>query len=163
MFTRPDWQTAVITRNASRGVPDMAADADPDTGYNVLVAGEQLVIGGTSAVAPLIAGLIVLLNQALNQRLGFVNPTLYGLETQNCFHDITIGNDGAYSATFGWDPCTGLGSPIGGQILQALQGATHKVEHAPSRTVEGWNREQVCFQLSDKAVFSATCRRHRSV
>jgi kumamolisin len=124
VFTRPDWQTAVIKANTNRGVPDLAGDADPATGYNVLVDGQTFVIGGTSAVAPLIAGLIVLLNQALNRRLGFVNPALYGLETQNCFHDITVGSNGAYPATFGWDPCTGLGSPIGTQIFQALQSTT---------------------------------------
>lgn len=140
VFSRPDYQTAVIKTNSNRGVPDLAGDADPETGYNVLVDGQQSVIGGTSAVAPLIAGLIVLLNQALGRHLGFVNPLLYGLETTSCFHDILVGNNGAFSATYGWDPCTGLGSPIGTQILQALQATatttqtaqrqTHKTEHA---------------------------------
>jgi kumamolisin len=140
VFSRPDYQTAIIKTNSNRGVPDMAGDADPDTGYNVLVDGQTFVIGGTSAVAPLIAGMIVLLNQALGQHLGFVNPLFYGLDTSSCFHDILVGNNGAFSAAYGWDPCTGLGTPIGTQILKSLQTAiatsqqTHrqsgKTEHA---------------------------------
>jgi kumamolisin len=141
VFTRPDWQGADVT-NTNRGVPDLAGDADPDTGYNILVDGQQMVVGGTSAVAPLMAGLIVLLNQNLNRRLGFANPAFYGVEHLNCFRDITVGNNGAYSAGFGWDPCTGLGVPIGAQLLQALETTTattqqgqlqtqsHKTEHA---------------------------------
>jgi kumamolisin len=117
-------------------------DADPDTGYNILVDGQQMVVGGTSAVAPLMAGLIVLLNQSLNRRLGFANPAFYGVEHLNCFRDITVGDNGTYSAGFGWDPCTGLGVAIGAQLLQALETTTaatqqgqlqtqsHKAEHA---------------------------------
>jgi kumamolisin len=96
-------------------VPDVAGDADPESGYNILVDGQQMVIGGTSAVAPLWAGLVVLLSQKLNRRLGFVNPTLYNLQASG-FRDITMGNNGAYSAGFGWDPATGLGSPVAGHL-----------------------------------------------
>jgi len=122
-FARPDYQAA-DNPQTGRGVPDVAGDADPDTGYNILVDGQQMVIGGTSAVAPLWAGLVVLLNQKLNRRLGFVNPQIYDLAQSSTFRDITMGNNGAYSATFGWDACTGLGTPLGVQLLQALQGAT---------------------------------------
>jgi kumamolisin len=121
VFARPAWQASDVTQS-NRGVPDVAGDADPETGYDVLVDGQQMVIGGTSAVAPLCAGLITLLNQKLNRRLGFISPSLYGLDQSSDFRDITMGNNGAYSATFGWDACTGLGSPRGGQLLQALQG-----------------------------------------
>jgi kumamolisin len=120
VFARPTWQSAAGTQTG-RGVPDVAGDADPDTGYNILVDGQQQVIGGTSAVAPLWAGLIVLLNQKLNHRLGFVNPSLYTANQSQGFRDITSGNNGAYSAVPGWDPVSGLGSP-GAQLLQALQG-----------------------------------------
>jgi kumamolisin len=140
VFPRPAWQASDVTQS-NRGVPDVAGDADPETGYNVLVDGQQMVVGGTSAVAPLWAGLVVLLNQKLNRRLGFVNPGLYGLDQHSDFRDITMGNNGAYSATFGWDACTGLGSPLGTQILQALQGqgaaaATHnqKTERSHAST-----------------------------
>jgi kumamolisin len=123
VFQRPQWQAAVVTQ-PMRGVPDTAGDADPDTGYNILVDGETLQIGGTSAVAPLWAGLIALCNQKLGTRLGLLNPTLYSINQNNGFRDITQGNNGAYSANPGWDACTGLGSPIGNKLLQALATAT---------------------------------------
>lgn len=106
-----------------RGVPDVAGDADPQTGYQVLVDGQSMVIGGTSAVAPLWSGLIALLNQKLGRPLGFLQPALYGLPSSaDALHDITQGSNGAFSAGPGWDPTTGLGSPDGGNLLQALSG-----------------------------------------
>ena len=120
-FARPSYQASVVSQTG-RGVPDVAGNADPETGYNILVDGQQMVVGGTSAAAPLWAGLVVLLSQKLNRRMGFVNPTLYGLDRSSDFRDITMGNNGAYSAGYGWDPVTGLGSPKGTRMLQALQG-----------------------------------------
>jgi len=109
-----------------RGVPDIAANADPATGYNVLVDGQPLVIGGTSAVSPLFSGLVALLNQKLNAPVGFLNPTLY--TAPSCpLNDITKGNNITtsaglgYKAGPGWDPCTGLGSPEGNKLLDLLQ------------------------------------------
>jgi kumamolisin len=111
------------TNQTGRGVPDVAGDADPATGYEVRVDGQNMVIGGTSAVAPLWAGLIALLNQKLSQPVGFLNPLLYGsLAGRSVVNDITSGNNGSYSAKNGWDPCTGLGSPNGAALLQALNG-----------------------------------------
>jgi kumamolisin len=106
------------THFAGRGVPDVSGDADPVTGYQVRVDGKNLVIGGTSAVAPLWAGLIALCNQALGRPLGFVQPALY--QDGSAFRDITSGNNGHYSAGPGWDACTGLGSPNGVALLNAL-------------------------------------------
>jgi kumamolisin len=117
-FPLPSWQSGTVN-NAMRGVPDVAGDADPATGYQVSVDGTQTVIGGTSAVAPLWAGLVALVNQSLGRRAGFINPLLY--QNPTAFTDIVTGNNGAYQAAPGWDPVTGLGSPIGGQILAALQ------------------------------------------
>ena len=106
---------------AGRGVPDVAGDADPSTGYEVRVDGENAVIGGTSAVAPLWAGLVALLNQKLGHPVGFLNPMLYGsLVGKGTTHDITTGNNGSYSAKAGWDACTGWGSPDGAKLLKAL-------------------------------------------
>jgi kumamolisin len=122
-FARPDYQAKDVN-SPNRGVPDVAGNADPDTGYNVLVDGQQMVVGGTSAVAPLWAGLIALLNQKLQSRIGFINPALYNMDESSCFRDITSGNNGAFSAGKGWDPTTGLGSPVGIQIMQTLQGIT---------------------------------------
>jgi kumamolisin len=105
-----------------RGIPDVAADADPDTGYKVRVDGENLVFGGTSAVAPLWAGLLTLCNQHLGTPVGFLNPLLYGsLSGKGLCRDITSGDNGAYSAAVGWDACSGWGSPQGAAILQALE------------------------------------------
>jgi len=104
-----------------RGVPDVTGDADPNSGYQTLVDGQQEVIGGTSAVAPLWAGLIALLNEDLGQPVGFLNPLLYqNVASGGGFHDITTGNNGAYFAGPGWDACSGLGSPDGTAIKTAL-------------------------------------------
>ncbi len=103
-----------------RGVPDVAADADPSTGYNIYVDGQELTIGGTSAVAPLWAGLVARLNQKLGHNVGFLNPTLY--KNPSALNDIVSGSNGDYNAGPGWDACTGLGSPKGEDILKALGG-----------------------------------------
>ncbi len=127
-FPMPTWQTSAKIKapsGAGRGVPDVAGDADPNTGYNVLVDGQKLVIGGTSAVAPLWSGLIALLNQKLGKPVGFFQPMLYALPTADkAFRDITSGNNGAYSAGTGWDPVTGLGSPNGTNMAAALSSSS---------------------------------------
>lgn len=97
-------------------------NADPDTGYKILVDGQEMVMGGTSAAAPMWAGLIALLNQKLQTRIGFINPSLYEVDQAVCFRNITSGNNGAYSATSGWNPVSGLGSPKGVQFVDAQQG-----------------------------------------
>lgn len=118
-FTLPDYQAnanvpvSLNTKFKGRGVPDVAGDADPSTGYKVLVDGQQLVFGGTSAVAPLMAGLIALINQQKGTAAGFINPTLYA--TPNLCRDITSGDNKTtttntgYDAGKGWDACTGWG------------------------------------------------------
>jgi kumamolisin len=112
-----------LAGQTGRGVPDVAGDADPASGYQVRVDGQNLVFGGTSAVSPLWAGLIALMNQKLGHSVGFLNPLLYGsLAGRGLFHDIVSGNNGSYSAGPGWDACTGWGSPIGSKLLQALGG-----------------------------------------
>jgi kumamolisin len=107
--------------NVGRGVPDVTGNADPTTGYVTLVDGNPDVIGGTSAVAPLWAGLIALINESIGKPAGFINPLLYqDASTAGDFNDITTGNNGAYSAAKGWDACSGLGSPIGTQVAAGL-------------------------------------------
>lgn len=104
-----------------RGLPDVSAVADPSTGYQVRVDGQDLVIGGTSAVAPLWAGLIALLNQKLGRKVGFLNPIIYGSNLRtSVFRDITQGDNGDYVAGVGWDACTGWGSPDGAKLLAKL-------------------------------------------
>ncbi len=105
-----------------RGVPDVAGNADPNTGYLVQIDGQSAVVGGTSAVAPLWAGLVALLNQSLGQPVGFLNPKIYSASVRAAFRDITSGNNGAYSAGPGWDACSGLGVADGQKLLKALGG-----------------------------------------
>jgi kumamolisin len=114
--------TNVDTSQPGRGVPDVCGDADPETGYQVLVDGQPQSIGGTSAVAPLWAGLTALMNESLGRPVGFLQPLLYASAAQAGFHDVTQGDNPAYTAGPGWDPCTGLGSPNGSALLQALKG-----------------------------------------
>jgi kumamolisin len=106
-----------------RGVPDVSGDADPETGYQVRVDGENIVVGGTSAVAPLWAGLIALSNQQAGKSAGFLQPQIYAAKAASAFHDIVSGNNGAFSAGPGWDACTGLGSPIGSKLIALLGGS----------------------------------------
>jgi kumamolisin len=133
IFTKPTYQNGVNVppsanppHNIGRGVPDVAADADPETGVVVMhVDGKHLeAIGGTSASAPMWASLVLRLNQGLKARCGFLNPLLYEQFSSGVLQDITVGNNGAYSAGTGWDACTGLGSPNGDQLFTALSGTS---------------------------------------
>jgi kumamolisin len=114
------------TGKAGRGVPDVAGDADPATGYNILLGGRTEPIGGTSAVAPLMAGLVARLNEALGKPVGFLNPVLYA--NPSVCRDITQGNNdtvgsgSSYPAGPGWDACTGNGVPDGAMVLEILKG-----------------------------------------
>lgn len=124
VFDLPEWQAqsdvpVLSGSKGGRGVPDISANADPETGYQVLVDGTRAVYGGTSAVAPLWAALVARLVQSLGQPLGLAQPRLYELTTG--FRDITSGSNGTYSAKVGWDACTGLGSPDGTKLLAALK------------------------------------------
>ena len=127
VFPLPSWQanvgvpTIAGSSTTGRGVPDVAGNADPVTGYLVIVDGKEQPIGGTSAVAPLWAGLIARLAQASGKRFGLFQPLIYsGVSAGTAaagFNDITQGNNGAYSAGPGWDATTGLGSPNGQALL----------------------------------------------
>ena len=125
VFPVPPWQAnAAIPPSvnpggrAGRGVPDVAGDADPATGYRVRIDGTDTVVGGTSAVAPLWAALVARLNQLANKPLGFVNPLLYA--RTGALRDVTSGSNGAYDAGPGWDACTGLGTPSGAELAQQI-------------------------------------------
>ncbi|AMM21928.1 peptidase S53 [Frondihabitans sp. PAMC 28766] len=124
-YPLPTWQAsagvpAAASAGGGRGVPDVAGNADPATGYEVIVDGKSLVIGGTSAVAPLWAALVARLAQSIGSPLGLLQPKLYPAES--AFRDITSGDNGSFSAAPGWDACTGLGSPDGTALLAALRG-----------------------------------------
>ena len=125
-FALPNWQAGLKAANnqgqpmalSMRGVPDVAGDADPETGYDVRIDGTDTVIGGTSAVAPLWASLIARINQASGKPVGYINPRLY--QNSKALRDITQGNNGDFDATVGWDACTGLGSPNGAALSGVL-------------------------------------------
>jgi kumamolisin len=131
-FPRPAYQNSAkvpphpTTGFAGRGVPDIAGFADPKTGYLIYVGGGLSLVGGTSAVAPLWAGLIARLNQKLGHPLGFINDKLYAMN--GTFRDVTNGSNdveglGAYMAAAGWNPCTGLGTPDAAKLLASFMPA----------------------------------------
>jgi kumamolisin len=108
-------------RKPGRGVPDVSGNGDPATGYDVLVDGQSIVVGGTSAVAPLWAGLVALVQERLDTPVGPLLSTLY-TDAATAFRDVTTGDNGAYRARSGWDACTGLGSPNGSALVDVLAG-----------------------------------------
>jgi kumamolisin len=124
-FALPTWQeNAKVPKptgsTGGRGVPDVAGDADPATGYTIRVDGKTMVIGGTSAVAPLWAGLVAVANQQLKTQVGFIQPAIYAAKAAAGFNDITQGDNPAFSAGPGWDACTGLGSPSATKLIPLL-------------------------------------------
>jgi subtilase family serine protease len=131
IFPQPDWQKNAsippFNGKSGRGIPDVAANADPLTGYQVRVDGENQVIGGSIGGASLWAGLIALFNQGVNRHLGYINPILYKtLGPAGTLNDITEGTNSTAKfsgckANPGWDYCTGWGSPDGVKILAALR------------------------------------------
>jgi hypothetical protein len=136
IFPVPAWQEDVLTHDfiepgkpGGRGLPDVAANASPRSGYHVLANGQRIVVGGTTAAAPLWAGLITLMNQRLGQHVGFLNQVLYwNLGPAGILGDITEGStrqdeqaNPGHLARVGWDPCTGWGVPNGERLLTALK------------------------------------------
>jgi kumamolisin len=127
VFPVPVWQTGIPAHAKGRGVPDVAGDAAPGTGYRVRVDGRRMVVGGTSAVAPLWAGLLARVNSSLSAsyrkavRVGFLNPLLYSkIGTDGSLRDITAGSNGSFKAAKGWDPVTGWGSFKGTTLLSNI-------------------------------------------
>jgi len=117
----PVWQTSIVP-GLKRGVPDFSANADPRTGYSVYTQRTgNIVVGGTSAVAPLMAAPFALINgnRGATAKISSINSDMYTFLGMNVYRDITAGSNGAYSASSGWDPATGLGV-INGINLQNL-------------------------------------------
>lgn len=140
-FSEPAYQSALPAPaqsqlNGKRGIPDVAADADPATGMAFYVDGQWAQTGGTSAAAPLWAGLIAIANQMAGHPLGFINPALYKLGASSTaaqdFRDITVGNNiptipsgevQGYQSGTGWDMVTGWGAPRADHLLPDLVAA----------------------------------------
>ncbi len=132
LFAQPSWQVGpgLPTPSGSRPrqVPDVSADANPDTGNAIVSGGSNSVGGGTSLSAPIWAGLTALIDGYLRRNgrapLGFANPALYRLAAggarYTAFHDVTIGGNDIYTAGAGYDPVTGLGSPDAWNLARDL-------------------------------------------
>jgi kumamolisin len=125
---QPKWQ-AGLEPSSGRGVPDVAAVADPASHCRIHAGGVWGPAGGTSAAAPVWAGLVAVLNQALGSRQGYLNPRLYTAASRRpqAFRSVTTGDNlvagAGFEARKGWDPCTGLGTPSGRELLAALRPA----------------------------------------
>lgn len=107
--------------SGGRSVPDIAANASDVSGYAIYFEGNWIKLGGTSLATPLWAALIARLNQNLGFNLGFINPFLYQLIESKAFNQILIGNNNLYVGGYGWNPCTGLGTPNGEALLELLK------------------------------------------
>lgn len=113
-------QFATYDRSGGRSIPDVAANAADASGYSIFFNGGWMKLGGTSLATPLWAALIARINQNLNYRLGFINPVLYRLKDTEAFHPIVQGNNNLYEGAIVWNPCTGLGSPNGKKLQEAI-------------------------------------------
>ena len=123
LFPKP-WYQSVIG-GSTREVPDVAADANPFTGFPVIVEGQTLIVGGTSLASPLWAGMYADLNAYLKRDLGFLNPYIYSIYRNStlyskAFHRVSFGYNGEYYANDSYNLVTGLGSPNLGNLAQAL-------------------------------------------
>ncbi len=125
-FGRPEWQRKPIARakgkKNGRGVPDVSAKADLEGGYAILTGQRIIPMGGTSAAAPLWAGLVARLCQKMGKRVGFLNPFFYTRPFRLAVRAICKGDNGRYRAGPGWNPCTGVGTPKGTPLLELLKG-----------------------------------------
>jgi kumamolisin len=134
IFDLPQWQdSAGVPPSANgdgrvgRGIPDIAGNAAPTSGYEVVSDGSRNQIGGTSAVAPLYAGLVALINASLGVPIGYLNPDLYDFTEEDVYSDVNDGRSNAtggapgYTSGPGWDACTGLGSINGNSLLTSLR------------------------------------------
>jgi kumamolisin len=145
-FPKPSYQAntnipAPANSAGGRGVPDVSGNADPYSGYAVFVEGKAQVVGGTSAVAPLWAGLLARVNQKLGKAVGFINALIYAQGAASAFHDVTEGNNdiyddlkGKFPAGPGWDPCTGQGTPDGAAVMVMLTGQAGSPSHKRTRS-----------------------------
>ena len=136
-FPKPEWQgkrqdPELNNLKEGRGVPDVAGFADPKDDLTISISGQEVLVGGTSAVAPLWAGLIARINENLGRPVGYLNPRLYLEISKDAFVDITVGRNGKFEAAPGWDACTGLGRPIGEKLLEELKGLPDSSAEPPA-------------------------------
>lgn len=132
VFRAPEWQSgvnlpALNDGTPGRGIPDVGANAAPQSGYILIVHGQQMILGGTSGATPFWAGLIALINQGVGQNIGYINPLLYNtIGPGRVLRNITEGHNGidkvkGYAAGAGWSASAGWGSPDGRKLLDAFR------------------------------------------
>ncbi|HXS73365.1 MAG TPA: S53 family peptidase [Rhodanobacteraceae bacterium] len=117
----PSWQVGVGQNagHTTRGVPDIAFDADPNSGAKIIVNGSLAQYGGTSLASPLFVGFWARMIAAKGTGIGFAAPKLYALPA-SAFHDVVSGSNGGETAAVGWDYTTGFGSIIMNQASGSL-------------------------------------------
>ena len=159
LFPQPSWQNGPgVQANGSRGAPDVAWDADVQTGVAVSIYNQgtnsydYYIVGGTSVGSPSWAGSLALIDQKNGGRLGLLDPQIYSIlqnktEYSKAFHDVTSGNSNPLSAGAGWDPLTGVGSPNIGELSDYL---------APSGTLSVAVQNSLSAQLSSSYSYSST-------
>jgi subtilase family serine protease len=121
VYTRPSYQDN-RNINTYRSTPDISLNADPATGVAFIVGGSQYIFGGTSVAAPTFAGYLASINYS-KYNTQFANYKLYSAPS-SCFHDIMSGSNGDYTASSGYDICTGLGSIVGNTLFNVLINTT---------------------------------------
>jgi kumamolisin len=132
VFALPEWQKAANVPSRAdgsrgRGIPDVVAHASTDSGYQLFLDGQKVVLGGTTTSTPFWAGLIALINQGVGKNVGHLNQLLYKIpDSTGAFRHITKGNNTVgevkgYEAGVGWTPVGGLGSPDGEKLLEAIK------------------------------------------
>ncbi|MEU9043216.1 MULTISPECIES: protease pro-enzyme activation domain-containing protein [unclassified Kitasatospora] len=130
VFSKPSWQTGTGVSGTMRTVPDVASNADPQSGFAIYTAGGWQVYGGTSAAAPLWSGYAAQFNQkakaAGQPALGEASPRLYTVANSSSagsvFHDVSTGSNQDFPAKAGYDQVTGWGSPVADALTTALLG-----------------------------------------
>lgn len=176
----PSWQksSGVLGTSTMRGTPDIAFDASPNSGAQVLINGSNSTIGGTSLAAPIFTGLYSRLQSANANGLPFPAQTIYQGAASNpsWFHDVTSGSNGGYSAKSGWDYTTGYGSlnianfasAFGGgstgsltaAFTSASSGLTVNFTDASSDTISGASITSHSWTFGDGGTSTATSPSH---
>ena len=150
VYPKPPYQVALVS-SKTRGVPDVAGVADPATGWKIRAGGQDMVVGGTSAVAPMWAAIHALLIQN-NQGKTFDWPNRIFYKNEQCFNDITQGNNGTYQASSGYDCCTGLGSPNGAKLFALNLGGTQPPPPPPAPAPSPPPPPPVCWTRFEKSL-----------
>ncbi|MFF2144309.1 protease pro-enzyme activation domain-containing protein [Kitasatospora sp. NPDC058190] len=140
VFNKPSWQTGTGVSGTMRTVPDVASNADPQSGFSIYTAGAWQVYGGTSAAAPLWSGYAAQFNQKAKAAgqpvLGEASPRLYSVANSSSygstFHDVTTGANQDFSAKAGYDQVTGWGSPVADALTTALLGGSSGTTPPPT-------------------------------